>query len=484
MIAASPSLSPPVSHREGESRRYKVGTLSYTRASLITLFLYLLWGDFCFTLMETVVPSVLPVKFNALGAPNWALGLILTTIPNLMNTVINPFVSFYSDRFRSRWGRRIPFLAGATPFLVLFLILLGYAEPIAHWIQRNFLGGEGAGLTSILIVIGVFMVCFQFFNLFITSIYYYLFNDVVPDAFLARFMALFRMVGTCAGALYNYFVFKYAESHMQEIFLFSGLLYLAAFVMMCWKVKEGDYPPPPSTIDKGTGFFSNIKTYASECFTHRFYWLFFLGNACFSMTWVSGAYGVLVATKVVGVDLGTFGAIGGSCAIISLILLYPAGLVSDRFHPLRVLLGSTILQTCLAPISITFLFMCALLPAQTALWVYVGISLFFLPIGALHGVAELPMFMRLLPQERYGQFCSANALVRSVGLMLGGIGCGVFLDFVKTFHPSPDQCYRFVPVWNFFWLIISSVFYTLLFFEWKKLGGIKGYVPPGSRVTI
>ena len=107
--------------------RFKVGTLIYSKAGLITLFLFLLWGDFCFTLMETVVPSIMPLKLNAMGASNWALGLIVTTIPNLMNTAINPFISFRSDRFRSKWGRRIPFLAGATPFLVVFLILLGYA---------------------------------------------------------------------------------------------------------------------------------------------------------------------------------------------------------------------------------------------------------------------------------------------------------------------------------------------------------------------
>lgn len=197
---------------ENAAGRYKVGTLSYTKAGLVTLFAYLLWGDFCFTLMETVVPSVMPLKFSAIGAPNWALGLILTTIPNLMNMVINPFVSFRSDRFRSRWGRRIPFLAGATPFLTVFLILLGYSESIGRWIHAALMKGSGSELTTVLFVIGTLVVCFQFFNLFITSVYYYLIHDVVSHAFLGRFLALFRMVGTLAGALFNYFVFQFAES--------------------------------------------------------------------------------------------------------------------------------------------------------------------------------------------------------------------------------------------------------------------------------
>jgi len=464
----------------GNSDRYKVGTLSYTKTGLITLFLYLLWGDFCFTLMEIVVPSVMPIKFNAMGTPNWVLGLIITTIPNLMNTVINPFISFRSDRHRSKWGRRIPFLAGATPFLVVFLILMGYSEPISVWIRQSLLGGQSTDLAVFVVVIGVFMVCFQFFNLFITSVYYYLFNDVVPHAFLARFMALFRMVGTFAGASYNFFIFKYANTHMEEIFLFSALLYLVAFVMMCWKVKEGEYPPPPANVDQQTGLVSNMKTYAVECFTHRFYWLFFLANTCFAMTWVSGAYGVLVGTRIVGVDLDTIGKIGGVCGIISLILLYPAGIISDRFHPLRVLLISTVLQICMGPLSIAFLFSRHLLTDQVALWIYVGLSLASLPIGTLHAASELPMFMKLLPKERYGQFCSANALIRSIGLMVGGLACGMFLDATKRFGTDPDQCYRFVPIWNVCWVGASGIFYLMLYREWKKLGGLHNYRAPGS----
>lgn len=460
------------------SDRYKVGTLTYTKAGLVTLFAYLLWGDFCFTLMETVVPSVMPLKFSAIGAPNWALGLILTTIPNLMNMVINPVISYRSDRFRSRWGRRIPFLATATPFLVLFLALLGYSEPIGRWVQRVVLGGAGSELNVLLVVIGVFMVCFQFFNLFITSVYYYLFNDVVPHAFLARFMALFRMVGTAAGTLYSFFVFKYAGTHMQEIFLFSGLLYLSAFILLCWKVKEGDYPPPPETVDKKDGLISNIRTYGVECFSHRFYWYFFLGNAAYAMTWVSAAYGVLGATGIVGIDLATFGRVAGACGVLSLLLLYPAGAIADRYHPLRVLLVSTIAQSALAPFSIAFLFSRPMLSDDVALWCYLAISVVGLTIVTLHGASELPMFMQLLPQERYGQFCSANALIRSGGLMVGGLACGIFLDMAKSLHPDPVQCYRFVPVWNLVWLVLSSIFYFLLHSEWKRLGGKSSYRAP------
>jgi maltose/moltooligosaccharide transporter len=464
--------------------RFKVGTLTYSKAGLITLFLFLLWGDFCFTLMETVVPSIMPLKLNSIGAPNWALGLIVTTIPNIMAAAINPIISFRSDRFRSRWGRRIPFLFGATPFLVLFLILLGYAAPIGRWLHDIGLQGRFSEMTVMLVVIGVLMICFQFFNLFITSVYYYLFNDVVPQAFLARFMALFRVVGSCAGAGYNFFVLKYAESHTQIIFIVAGLLYLVAFIMMFWKVREGDYPPPPAYVGEQKGFRAAIRTYATECFSHRFYWYIFLANACVAMTWASGSYTLLYQTKYLGLDFAFIGKVSGICGLVGVALLYPAGILADRAHPLRVLLIATGLMAFMGPFSITFAMLKPGIVPEWVPWIYVALSITSLPIYTLYSASELPALMKLFPMDRYGQFSSANALVRSSALIFGGVACGAFFDLARTLHPNPEFCYRFLPVWNFTFQAGSLLFTWLLYREWKKLGGKDNFIPPAPRPAL
>lgn len=463
---------------KADADRFKVGTLTYTKASLITLFLFLLWGDFCFTLMETVVPSIMPLKFNQIGAPNWALGLILVTIPNIMAAVINPIISFRSDRFRSKWGRRIPFLFGATPFLVIFLILLGYAAPIGKWLHDVALHGHFSEMTVMLVLIGVLMACFQFFNLFITSVYYYLFNDVVPQAFLARFMALFRVVGSLAGAGYNFFVLKYAETHMQTIFIVAGLLYLVAFIMMCWKVREGDYPPPPEYIGEKTGFRAALRTYATECFTHRFYWFIFIANACVAMTWASGSYVLLYQTKYIALDFAFIGKVSGICGMVGVALLYPAGILADRKHPLRVMLFAMGLQSFMGPFSIAFAMFRPGIPNEWVPWIFITLTVTSLPIHTLYAASELPALMKVFPKDRYGQFSSANALVRSGALIVGGVACGAFFDLMGRLHPNPEYCYRFLPVWNFVFQGIAFIFTWLLYREWKKLGGKESFTPP------
>jgi len=461
----APSLA--TANAAADPAPYKVGTLSYTRSGLIAMFLWLLWGDFCFTIMETVVPTVLPVKLNGLGASNSIVGLIVTTIPGIMNIAVNPVVSFRSDRYRSRWGRRIPFLAGATPFLVLFLVLLGYSEPIGDWLHRLLGTGEGARLTVVLCVLGAFMVCFQFFNMFVASVYYYLFNDVVPREFLARFMALFRMVGAAAGALFNMFVFKYATTHAEQIFLGTALLYFFAFVFMCWKVKEGEYPPPPANEDGRPGLFAAVRTYAKECFGHPFYWYFYLANTCVAITWTTGAYAFFMGRSF-GLDADTYGKFAGVLGVASTLMLYPAGILADRHHPLRVLIVASVAIVAMQPL--WFLtFVVDFTPAGERT-LYFTISSVGTVAAALYAAAELPMFMRLLPSDRYGQYSSANSIVRSLGVMFSGVACGAFIDFVARRFPETDFCYRFLPVWIGFFYALSLVFLLLLRRECQRSG--------------
>ena len=79
---------------------YTVGTLSYTKMGLVSLFGWLLRGDFCFQVMESLNPAIIPLKLRSLDAPNWAIALIMVTLLGILNRTICPWVSFKSDRQR------------------------------------------------------------------------------------------------------------------------------------------------------------------------------------------------------------------------------------------------------------------------------------------------------------------------------------------------------------------------------------------------
>ncbi|CAN5773985.1 hypothetical protein BH09VER1_BH09VER1_16910 [soil metagenome] len=459
--------------------RYSCGTLVYTQAGLFTLFSWLIWGDFCFSLMENIWPSILPLMLKAQGTSNLTLALIITVIPSAMNFVLNPIISTASDRFRSPRGRRIPFLLAATPFVTLFLVLLGFAPQLGTWLS-HFLARPDLTAAGVTVgLIAMLVASFRFFELFINTVFWYLFNDVVPVAFMGRFLAFFRIAGALAGTLFNFFLFKYAGSHASVIFLGVAILYGTMFFLMCLKVKEGAYPPPDPMPSSSP--LAWIGTFFRECFTHRIFRLVFTFNAFTYMGNAMNTFFLFMAFSI-GLTLDDVGKIVGAATFIGIFFMYPMGVLVDRFNPLRVMLVAQLGCTLALATKLIFLFFN--FSATAAFWIYAATAAVAIPAAVASTAASMPMLMRIFPRERFGQFCAANAMCGAVGTMLGGVLAGCFLDFMKSFSPSENFYYRYAPAWSVLFTALSLVATWFVFQEWKKLGGEKHYQTPDVSASL
>lgn len=462
---------------------YRCGTLTYTKRGLFALFAWMLWGDFCFTLMDTVVPSIMPLKLRGLDAPNLLIGFVLTTLPGICNITITPWLSFKSDRHRGPLGRRMPFIVYTLPFLSLSMIAIGFSDDLAAWIHRAFFGGDGIRQAQILILLlVVFAAAYEFFNMFVNTVYWYLFNDIVPEQWMGRFMGWFRLVGTLTTAAYNFFVFRYAESHMREIYIGAGLLYLFGFGIMCLKIREGEYPPPP---DEGehVGLLKKIRLFASQCFTNRFYWYIFLTYAFISMSAAMGVFGVF-NLKSFGFSLADIGKMGAVSAITVPLCFLFTGFIVDKFHPVRV-------AAYLGAFDVFFAFgnwIWLVVPAPNTLvflWIIIihG-AVFRALLGATKDNAEMTRLMRLLPRDRYGQYSGAMALVRAFAIMAGGLLAGAYLDLWRRVLPEGDFLYRLNFLYSGPLVLIAFVFHYKTYRAWKRLGADAGYTPPEMTTNI
>jgi MFS family permease len=457
-------------------KSYHCGTLTYTKVGLFVLFAWLLWGDFCFTMMEAVVPSILPLKLKSLGCSNWMMGLILTTAPGVLNIAVGPYVSFKSDRYRSRWGRRIPFILWTMPFLCASLALMGLSGDVCALLQRHaeFLR-QFTPATITVGLVAVFLIMFQFFNMFVGSVFWYLFNDVVPAAFLARFMGLFRMVGVGAGALYNYFIFQHAESHMREIFIGAALLYLLGFGSVCLMVKEGEYPPIEGESEKSSRGAKGIQTYFKESFSHKFYWYRFLATSFAGFAGAIGMFGIFF-NKEMGLSLGQIGKTNAFGSIALLSAMYFMAIFVDRWHPLRICVYGAVFGVIGNFMSMVWIFVTV--PGEYFFWLNMGNVLVGTFLNALVVVAGLPCEMRIFPQSRFGQFCSAQAMLRSIFVMISGILAGIFIDLIRNFFNGSDYAYRFIFLWMTVFSVVSAAFLVKTYIEWHRLGGDKHFHPP------
>jgi glycoside/pentoside/hexuronide:cation symporter, GPH family len=78
--------------------------------------------------------------------PRVLLGLTLT-VARLLEAIDDPFIGYWTDHTNSRWGRRLPFIIGATPVWVLLFILL-FLPPA---------GSAGVGnLVYLFLIAGIF----------------------------------------------------------------------------------------------------------------------------------------------------------------------------------------------------------------------------------------------------------------------------------------------------------------------------------------
>ena len=274
--------------------RYKCGALQYTKASLFVLFGWLLWGDLCYVVFRRLggTGGLGLYLQDSFKISNFKLYLIFSLVPLLIASIVDPIISFKSDRYRSRLGRRIPYILYTTPFLCIFAAATGFSEEIMEYFKvsldpDSFISPVTAGM----LLIGFLVAGLTFFGEFIGTVFYYLFADVVPVHFMGRFQALMRIVGFVAGFLMNKFLAGYTVTHMKWLHIGAAILYFLGLSLMCWKIKEGEYPPVTDVTEK-TSRLDQIKIYFKECFYHRIYIALYISSAMFELTIAIGPSGV------------------------------------------------------------------------------------------------------------------------------------------------------------------------------------------------
>jgi MFS family permease len=452
---------------------YSVGTLRYTGMGLVVVFGWLLWGDFCFTLMEKVMPEIYPLfLLDRLGASNTTANIFMITIPQILVVVLCPAISFRSDRTRSRWGRRIPYMTFTAPFLCLFLVGLGFSDAIAEYMQASRMP-ELLHITpyaTTLAIAGVLVIGFSFFNDFVGSVYWYLFADVVPRRLLGQFLGLFRLVGIGADVVFRKYVFPHASTHMQWIFLGVAVLYIVGFSLMCMRVKEGEYPPVDD-LSARPSIGEQVPVYFRQCFQHPIYVLFFLHSTGIALARNGLLAHTLYCKGLPNLDLQKMGSVMASVSLVTMFLTYPAGWLADKFHPLRICMVSGLL----------------LIPAYFACFLFLRDYDSFVAttwatsiLSTIYIAALIPTHVSLFPREKYGQFASANAMLRSGAVVAGGFVVGLFLD-VMTASGAHRDGYRWMYFWFSSWQLFGMLCLVGVYVQWKRRGGISGYTAPGSQ---
>jgi maltose/moltooligosaccharide transporter len=463
---------------------YRVGTLTYTRLGLFMMFVWLLWGDLVWSLMETVFPASMPLQLDRIGVGKEWIGYLMGTAGAVINMTFVPVISFRSDRTRTRLGRRIPYILATMPFLCIFLAILGFTDSIGASIRASSLPGKLhlSPAAAIVIVLGVLILLYNVFNVFVNSVYWYLFRDVIPSAYLGRFMAAFRMVGTVANMIWGAFLYGRIETHTATIYVGASIVYFVGFGLMCLMVKEGSYPPPED-YDKSEPwprkFVHAIRTYARECFSHPLFVAWYLARAVFAVGGVAKLYKQFVVLRRLHFTTADLGRVLAVMSPILLALQWPMGWLVDRIHPMRVYL---IASTLLIPVYAAGYFIDTYTIAGYAIHaftVFVAIQLLQMPLTQLSASSDIPLMMRVFPLAQYGQFSSAQAMLRHFSLIFGTIAGATFIGVMNTRHGQQGNAYSCL--WQAAFQALGAVCLWIVYVYWRKLGGVNFTFAPREQ---
>lgn len=444
-------------------KTWRVGTLVYTSGALTVLFLWLIWGDFAWQLKERSVMPVVQVLLKKFDASDLLTGFLLATVPAAIGLIVGPIASYRSDRHRGRWGRRIPFLLIPTPIVVITMAMMA-GSPWLGARLHEALGGLSPGLNAcILAVIGISWGLFEIATLTANAIFGALVNDVVPQEMLGRFFGIFRAVSLLAGILFNKYIFGLSDTHYTEIFLGMAAVYGIGFTVMCLKVKEGAYPPPPAP-EPGhqAGPLQAVSTYFRETYTHSFYILTGCVVALAPLIFLPVNLFSVYYAESVGMSRQSYGEHVANGYTISLILAYLLGILADKFHPVRMGMVSLVLYLGVAVWAAIF----ARDPRNFGIAFTAHIVL-----SGMYFTTTASLPQRLFPQDRFAQFFSAFGILGSIASMLMPLILGAALDW-------NGRHYQATFGWGAALSILALAAMTLLYIRFMRLGGPKGYVPP------
>ncbi|GAT34429.1 MFS-type transporter, Atg22 family [Terrimicrobium sacchariphilum] len=444
---------------------YTAGSLVYSKKSLMVLSLWLLWGDFAFYFFETVFGRFLPLFLKDLQASNTMIGVMTGSFAGLVNVLFLPSISRWCDNLRTPLGRRIPLLIVATPLTASMVVAVGFAPEMAKWISSNFfhlLPGGTSEKNIVIWLMCVFVVSFHFLNMVLVNAYNWLIRDVVPLPVMSRFLAWFTIIGTLSSAVFLFFVFPHLSTHRHEIFIGVGVAYTILFLLMCWKVKEGNYPPPQPASER-TGFFKTFIVYFRECLQIPLYRYFFLAYLLVTASLnCAGNFITLFAGNTLHLDMNEMGHVFGWTAVISLVFSYPIGWLCDRFSPIHVAIAS--ISAIIAGALLAFFF----IGSATGFLVY---SLAFSLPTMAWALAQRATSMKLFPAEYFGQFSSGLNVFGCGALIIGNILIGILMD-------ASGSNYRVAFLWTVGISASALIPMVLVLRGWQQHGGHDNYVPP------
>lgn len=384
-----------MSHSQKAERGYSTGMLIV--ASLGFSAVEIFWSIY-----NSYVPLILEAKLSDLGSIVLPATLISTlvgaimSIDNVFGLVLQPFFGRRSDRTRSRFGKRLPYLLFGIPFCAIFFALIPCMSGLSGV----------AGVLALMCAVILFNLGMSVWRAPSVAIM----PDFVPakyqsdgNAVVNMVAVVFSIISSMAATILGLFGFQQAiaEGNYISVFLFGSILALLCLVIITVFVKWPDNRQEVLEETVAETKKSSLRNLDLPREVKSS--LLFMMLALFLLSGSSDGFGTfftLYSTKSLGIGVADATLIRTISYIGAVILAVPAGVMGRKIgRKTTIIIGLVITA---ASQGLTFL-----LP-------YLHLSSYIMPFTVLNFIASgafilinintLPVMLSIGGKERFGEF--------------------------------------------------------------------------------
>lgn len=361
------------------------------------------FGFFGISIIWPIFNSLIPPMLDQLGLASFVIGFIMTW-DNLINLFLQPYVGARSDRTRTRWGRRKPWLMVGAPIAALFFILIPFVRENAILIALIILGTN----------IGM--------ALFRSPTIAYL-GDLFQPEQRSKANGVINLMGGLGGAIALFGGGALYKIGVPLPFVFGAVLLLAAIAVVLLFVHEPEVPTTSVPGHEQVSLGANLARVVSGPDKSGFFLL--AAIFCWFVSWNAiEAFFTLYVSKVLGISVGTGTQMLTAFAATLILFAVPSGMIATRVGrkpTILVGLGGMLVGLILAFLLRDATLLLILLGVMGAFWALVNIN-------------SLPMVFDLGSEENVGALTGLYYFSSSAAAISGPILAGALVSLTGENH--------------------------------------------------
>ena len=351
------------------------------------------------------------VTFGGFGLSAVVTGFIMS-LDNIAAVFIQPWIGMKSDRTRTRWGRRMPYIMVGAPLAVAGFIAIPYMVKLVPVELSGQLSQLKVPFALLILALGLTLLAAAIYRTPAIA----LMPDIVPSKFRSQANGIINLMGGIGVVIGLFAGGMLFDMDIAMPFIVGGAVVLISSAIVVFAIKEPE-APPGDTLEKQNRLLDNLR----EVWHDDDRSVLFLLLAIFA--WFV-AYNALetfftsYATTVLNVTAGRASQLFTIAGGVFILFAVPAGYLAGKFGRKRTViagLGGFVLAVLLIAFTHN-------VSSVTVALVMVGAS------WALVNINSLPMVVDSVPQNKLGTYTGLYYFASMSAAIVGPIAIGQTVD--------------------------------------------------------